>query len=718
MPKVSVVIPTHKRPELVLQAVSSALAQTLRDIEVIVVIDGADDETCQALESIHDHRLMTVPVHPVRGNAGARNVGISHARAEWVALLDDDDLWKPEKLERQLDFAEATAIPRPIVSCRFEAVGNGARFVWPARFPRRGEPISEYLFTRKGPAVSGAIQTSTLLVPRAVFDEVSFDEKLDRYVDLDWLLRAAALQGVELAFVPGETLSTYSMNDSRKRISNQSGWQRDVEWLRERRSLVTSRAYGGYLLTQASIRAEKSREKAAFLPLIREAVKGGRISLGELTFHIGNTFLPGRIRRALTHTSDRRSPFRRFAWRAGAIRDAGRIDAGAQGRPMRILIYSAAEKGDAAGVQGVVIGLAEHLREVGHNVVTAWPDGDGTRRDWRLHLEAGVGSNGRPTPSGMLRAGFDMAVLARRIAQFRPDVVNLHYPRGQTLYFEKLRHVFGYRIVLSFHNSDLHEASSSVRARLPGWLRGADGVTVVSKELAGGLAAIAPDVPVEIIQNGVNTRFWTPGRHDRNDPHLIAAAGRLLPLKGFDILLRAMAMPAAAEARLIIAGQGNERANLEQQIRDLGLEDRVQLAGRFDRSQLLGLFRKAGLFVLPSRREGMPLVLFEAMATGLPVVATTVGGVPQVMADGVGELIQAEDPDALARAIGSRIGRPEVLAQEGERALERARLFASAASYERYLDIFRQDNAILKRPGSSAAAARLRNNSLPETSAS
>ena len=121
-----------------------------------------------------------------------------------------------------------------------------------------------------------------------------FDQSLDRYVDLDWLLRAADDRWrVELVYARGKPLSVYSVDDSRKRISNQSGWRRDLEWIRERRSLVTARSYGGYLLTQASIRAEKTRDKSAFLPLLREAVTRGKVSLGELAFHVGNTFLPG-----------------------------------------------------------------------------------------------------------------------------------------------------------------------------------------------------------------------------------------------------------------------------------------------------------------------------------------------------------------------------------------------------------------------------------------
>ena len=300
VPLVSVVIPTCGRPDLIEAAVESALRQTLADIEVVVVVDGAGQETCDVLAKIDDPRLRVVPLSPQRGNAGARNAGIEACRADWIALLDDDDGWMPDKLERQLALARNVDAPLPIVSCRFEATGNGARFVWPARFPSPGQPISEYLFTRRGPSVSGAIQTSTLLVPRALFERVRFDENVNRYVDLDWMLRAAKINGVELHFVRGEVLSTYSMDDGRARISNQAGWQRDVEWIRERRDMVTPRAYGGYCLTQASIRAEKTRDKRAFLPLLREAFAHGKVSMGEILFHIGNTFLPSKLRQRLT----------------------------------------------------------------------------------------------------------------------------------------------------------------------------------------------------------------------------------------------------------------------------------------------------------------------------------------------------------------------------------------------------------------------------------
>ena len=300
MPEVSVIVPTYRRPDLVARAVWSALAQSFADIEVVVVVDGRDAATLAALEAIADRRVRPLVPDANLGNAGARNFGIAAARGAWIALLDDDDWWAPEKVERQMALATGLNARWPLVCCRFEAVGGGARFVWPRSFPRPGQPVSEYLFTRRRPSVEGAVQTSTFLAPRSLFDAVPFDATLDRYVDLDWLLRAAREPGFALAFVPGEPLSTYSIDPGRARISTERDWQRDVAWIRERRHLVTSRAYAGYLLTQASIRAEVGRDRSAFLPLLREALREGRASPGEVAFHMANNFLPRGLRLRLT----------------------------------------------------------------------------------------------------------------------------------------------------------------------------------------------------------------------------------------------------------------------------------------------------------------------------------------------------------------------------------------------------------------------------------
>ena len=351
---------------------------------------------------------------------------------------------------------------------------------------------------------------------------------------------------------------------------------------------------------------------------------------------------------------------------------------------MRVLIFTAAHKADASGVQNAVLGLARYLKGEGHAVVAAWPDGDGTGADWQLRLEAGVGPSGRPTAPALVRASADATRLALRLARFRPDVVNLHYPRGQTIYFEHFRRVFGYRVVLSFHGSDYHEASEAVRSRLPGWMRDADAVTAVSEDLGRRLSALAPATEPIVIANGIDAGFWSPDGTAR-DPGLSVAAGRLIPLKGFDLLIRAFADPNLSGHRLVIVGEGPERAALRDLIASLGLAGRVTLAGRLDPTALRALFRRASLFVLPSEREGMPLTLLEAMATGLSAVAFGVGGVPSVLTAEAGELVPPGEGGALARAMSRRLGQEAVTRREG--GAGRARIlaqFTAERSYRRY----------------------------------
>ena len=357
---------------------------------------------------------------------------------------------------------------------------------------------------------------------------------------------------------------------------------------------------------------------------------------------------------------------------------------------MRILIYSAAEKADGGGVQGVVNGLAAYLRIRGHQVITAWPDGDGSPTDWAVRLTADVGAEGRPSSRALLRAGSDFAKLMVKLIRFRPDVVNLHYPRGQTLYFKVLQKVLGFKLVFSFHGSDYHEASDALLERLPSWLRTADGVTAVSEALAKGVGSLSNGAELEVIENGIDAKFWCPDSapEAERDLRLFVAAGRLVPVKGFDILLTAMAREEAGNTRLVIAGDGPDEADLRARIASHGLTERVRLAGRLDRNEMRNLFRRAGWFVLSSRREGLPLVILEAMATGLPLVATKVGGVPVAMGKGTGALVEPLDAGALARAIGKRAGNDALFRSESQAARRRAERYGAKESFRRYESLF------------------------------
>src|SRR5271169_1867385 len=102
---VSVIIPTLRRPTLLTRALASVFRQTWRELEVIVVVDGPDPDTIAILQTIDDPRLRVIINARSLTAAGARNAGMDHAKGEWIAFLDDDDEWLPEKLAKQMAYA-------------------------------------------------------------------------------------------------------------------------------------------------------------------------------------------------------------------------------------------------------------------------------------------------------------------------------------------------------------------------------------------------------------------------------------------------------------------------------------------------------------------------------------------------------------------------------------------------------------------------------------
>jgi glycosyltransferase involved in cell wall biosynthesis len=161
---VSVIIPTRNRPDLVLRAVRSALAQTHGDLEVLVVVDGPCSKTAASLAEVSDSRLRLIQLAESVGGSDARNTGVQNAAGEWVAFLDDDDEWLPAKIEKQMAVALQATEQYPIVSTGMIGISPGGEFPWPRRYPGPAEPICEYLFNRRSFfRGEGQLQTSVLL---------------------------------------------------------------------------------------------------------------------------------------------------------------------------------------------------------------------------------------------------------------------------------------------------------------------------------------------------------------------------------------------------------------------------------------------------------------------------------------------------------------------------------------------------------------------------
>ena len=184
------------------------------------------------------------------------------------------------------------------------------------------------------------------------------------------------------------------------------------------------------------------------------------------------------------------------------------------------------------------------------------------------------------------------------------------------------------------------EASSRVIALSPGW--------------AAMVRECAPRARVEVLPNPVRLGLASPTAPGRAEAGRILFLGRIAPAKGVDELLEACAglAPHHPALRLVLGGTG-ELEWVQRRAAELGIAGRVETPGWLDDDARAAQLARAWLFCLPSHAEGLPMSMLEAMAAGVPVVATTVGGIPEAVGDGVeGLLAPPRDAAALALAIG------------------------------------------------------------------
>ena len=272
---------------------------------------------------------------------------------------------------------------------------------------------------------------------------------------------------------------------------------------------------------------------------------------------------------------------------------------------------------------------------------------------------------GRPASYGAFVAGAVAAFRGLRRSGFEPDVIHAHSFLS-ALPALALGRAFAKPVVYTEHwtvfvpeNPMRLSVPMRVAARLA--LEAADIVLPVSADLARALSELAPGANVRVVPNVVDERIFRPGEpRDRSGRRLLTAGLLDTDRKGLDILLEALALLDRRDGlRLDVVGDGSLRAQYEALAARLGLSEHVQFHGLCSKPELAALMQEADLFVLGSRYENNPCVVIEAMATGLPVVATRVGGVPELVDEASGELANPLDPRDLARAIEAALTRLE-----------------------------------------------------------
>lgn len=225
-------------------------------------------------------------------------------------------------------------------------------------------------------------------------------------------------------------------------------------------------------------------------------------------------------------------------------------------------------------------------------------------------------------------------------------------------------------------------------------LSSASWVNCVSNAVLYDARKHCPDITARssVIYNGLKISNKIPAPLRFDEPRVLCL-GRLISAKGFDLAVSAFStlVDRFPDARLVIAGDGAARSALEAQVTSLRIGHAVEFTGWIAPEQVLDLLNTATVVLMPSRREGLPLVGIEAAFAGRPMIATRVGGLPEIILhEKTGLLVEREDIIALAQAIAALLNQPDRARQMGIAAQERAReFFGLERCVQEYDDLYR-----------------------------
>jgi glycosyltransferase involved in cell wall biosynthesis len=321
------------------------------------------------------------------------------------------------------------------------------------------------------------------------------------------------------------------------------------------------------------------------------------------------------------------------------------------------------------GVNEIIFALAHELRKLGWRpliAVVTWSKTD-QPAEWRgisvVNLQLrDLAACRKPKPlAGFLSTSIrDARALRQFIRRENVAVLDFHFPSLETFIPALLwsRKLLGCRMLLSFQGNDMVDILKAPHWQQRVWrfvLSHCDGVTACSGALRDQLKRFLPATPVETVHNGVDHSLFSIPRTSSQRRPLLLQAAKFEHKKAQDVTLRAfrLLLDEGFSADLLLVGSdGPELAQIRALIAELNLTQHVRLEVNVPHDRMPAIMAAADMLVHPSRLEPFGIVLLEAGVVGLPVVATRVGGIPELLSDGeTGLLIEPDDVTALANSI-------------------------------------------------------------------
>jgi glycosyltransferase involved in cell wall biosynthesis/GT2 family glycosyltransferase len=689
----SVVIPAHDAERTLAAAVGSVLGQTHDPLRVVIVDDGSTDGTLELARALAARdRRIAVHHQENRGPAAARNTGIRAGGGPLVGFLDSDDLWHPSFLTLMTGALEANPSAAIAYTDAWVFDDRNGRLRRRSAMGRQTPPQCGEL---DGPQLTGELLERNFMwvstvVRRSALEQVGlFDESVPWGVEDHELWLRLAAHGFGAVRVLGR-LGYYRSHGTQ--IS------RDMASMAEGTTVLMGNALASHRLTDDQRATAQRRIVGAQREVRRFTAPSGRQEHARVARHrLGTRWAAGggplhwrgTVPLSLLDGTV-------LAERGGRVTVLTLIDGIGMGGAERLAAEVAARldrgrfrsvlcvtRTPADGVSPEHVAAREALRAAGVLVITLQRRSTGDLKAW--------------------------APLVRLLRSGEVDVLHAH-KFGSNVWGALLGRAFGVPAILA-HEHTWSFRGHPVRRLLDRHLvgRAADRVLAVTEADRHKLLTVTrlPAELVQVVPNGIAAPATGPAPTpavvpaNGRDPVLLAV-GVLRRQKAFDVLIQATALLRQVHPGLhtLIAGgidpfEAAEPGRLEALVTRLGLERHVTMLG--PRSDVADLLAEADVAVCCSAYEGSPLAVMEAMEAGTPVVASRVGGLPDLIEDGVhGRLVAPGDPADLARGISAALAdRPAALRMAAQAQVRRRREFDVDVTVRRLQDLYLE---LLQRP--------------------
>jgi len=348
---------------------------------------------------------------------------------------------------------------------------------------------------------------------------------------------------------------------------------------------------------------------------------------------------------------------------------------------MRILIINSEFPPLGGGAGNASANLAREFTSPGHQVLVVTCSFDSLPReeDWEgVKISRIPALRRRIDRSGALeQASFALSgafAATRAVRRWRPDVILAFFgvPAGLIAWWVHLIYKIPYVVSLrggdvpGFRPYDFATYHKIITPALRQVWRRSSALVANSRGLKELALAFDSHFPIQVIPNGIDLNRFTPSLERQWSPPRLLFVGRLVYQKGLDILLPALSELKHLPWELTVVGDGPYRGALEKEALALGISEHINFTGWQRNEELVRQYQEANIFVFPSRHEGMPNVILEAMACGLPVIATSIAGNEELVIHGeTGLLVPTEDSINLLEVLSELLSDPVLCKQMG-----------------------------------------------------